>query len=424
MQKSQYSMTLAIDSTREVFHCYSMLGDDVATISHKIAGYSGQLFDNDFIKTLKSAIKQFVEDTPFESSKKITVVLPDDVVITDVIKIPTMRGIGQTRKTLETTLGGLYRNFSELQINSYIAEQNKQYSSFVIAAIKKDILSSVRGACVENKVIADILTYASSAAVCGASMINPKLKSASYLFLDIKECYSRFVFAVNGKAVGHYSLPFGFEILKNSAIVQEDMLFDHSFAELTVLNAKEKAKSKKLTVMAYDDEISGIPFAFGRKDIESLSFFIDEDKHNREDEGSEDSVTRAIGAEDAVQSEQFRSRKMLVRTISRKSPKQMPDETTADSERIVFENFRVFIKWALTLIRENKTLTELARPEFVCVNLPSELAWLTDKANDEVKENGISFVCFNRNSGNAPIISDLELYAGLFPKQIHAACKF
>lgn len=102
----------------------------------------------------------------------------------------------------------------------------------------------------------------------------------------------------------------------------------------------------------------------------------------------------------------------------------MPDETTADSERIVFENFRVFIKWALTLIRENKTLTELARPEFVCVNLPSELAWLTDKANDEVKENGISFVCFNRNSGNAPIISDLELYAGLFPKQIHAACKF
>ena len=87
-----------------------------------------------------------------------------------------------------------------------------------------------------------------SAATDGAAVLNPKLKNASYMLLDIKENSARIVFVVKGKTMGAYNLPFGYAVLSDSTVIPEDLLFDYPTADLAVLNAKERAKAKALTV--------------------------------------------------------------------------------------------------------------------------------------------------------------------------------
>lgn len=411
MARSNYSTTIAIDTERSVFHFYSMIGNDKSTITHHIKSYAGGQFDENFYTKFKEAVKEFSQDTPSETVRKVTVILPDNAVLTDTVRIPTMKGIGQTKKTLDITLGGLYRNYKDLRVVSHAAEQNRQYSTFAIAAVKKNIISSIYAACSENKLLVDTLTYASSATVGGAVLLNPKLKNASYLLLDIKNVYSRFVFVANGKTVGYYTLPFGLEFLRKPKVMQEDMLFDHSYAELAVLNAREKAKSKKLTVMDLGEE------------------FVDAIVDNEDEELSEDiaDAEDVIADEEAENEETVRpqiTQKIFARKSPRKLPKFMLREMPETEEGIAYENFRVFVKWALTLIHGNEKLTELGKPEFVCVNIPQDLMSVIDTANEEAEESGIIFTRLPSEGGDAAVISNLELYGGLFPKQIAVTGKF
>ncbi len=425
MQKLNYSTTIAIDSERSAFHFYSMVGNDKSTIAHHIKSYAGGQFDEEFFKKFKEALKEFVRNTPSETARKVTVILPDNAVLTDTVKIPTMRGIGQTKKTLDITLGGLYRNYKDLRVISRVAEQNKLYSTFAITAVQKNIISSIYAACSENKLLVDTLTYASSASVGGAVQINPKLKNASYLFLDIKDVYSRFVFVANGKTLGYYTLPFGYEFLRKPKVTQEDMLFDHSYAELAVLNAREKAKSKKLTVMALGEDLADMILDHkdeGDEAADGVDALNAEEIPSDEDAFVDEEVEVIDEAAESLHPQL--NQKIFTRKTPRKLPKFMLREIPETQEGIAYENFRVFIKWALTLIHGNERLTELGKPEFVCVNLPQDLVGVLDAANEEAQENGITFVRLRGEGEDAAVLSNLELYGGLFPKHITSTGKF
>ncbi|MBE6531475.1 MAG: hypothetical protein E7679_05250 [Ruminococcaceae bacterium] len=431
MKKQTYSTTIAIDSERSAIHFYSMIGNDKSTIAHHIKSYAGGRLDEHFFDRFKEAVKEFAQNTPSETVRKVTVVLPDNAVLTDTVRIPTMKGLGQTKKTLDITLGGLYRNYNDLRVVSHVAEQNKQYSTFSIAAVQKNIVSSIFAACSENKLLVDTLTYASSASVGGAVQLNPKLKNASYLFLDIKDVYSRFVFVANGKTVGYYTLPFGLEFLRKPKVTQEDMLFDHSYAELTVLNARERAKSQKLTVMALGEEFADA-IMDSQSDKLSEERAIEEEiseelTTDEEAPADEETLTEEEDEGEAEEIAPLRpqiNQKIFTRKSPRKLPKFMQRGIPETEEGIAYENFRVFVKWALTLIHGNEKLTEIGKPEFVCVNLPLDLASVLDTANEEAEENGITFTRLPSEGEGASVISNLELYGGLFPKQIATTGKF
>lgn len=423
MQKQNYSTTIAIDTERSAIHFYSMIGNDKSTIAHHIKSYAGGQLDEHFFDRFKEAVKEFAQDTPSETVRKVTVILPDNAVLTDTVRIPTMKGLGQTKKTLDITLGGLYRNYNDLRVVSHVAEQNKQYSTYAIAAVQKNIVSSIFAACSENKLLVDTLTYASSASVGGAVLLNPKLKNASYLFLDIKDVYSRFVFVVNGKTVGYYTLPFGLEFLRKSKVTQEDMLFDHSYAELTVLNAKERAKSKKLTVMALGEEFADA-IVDSEDEIEELSEDTEITEEVITDGEAEETETEDVETEIVEAVRPQLNQKIFTRKSPRKLPKFMLREIPETQEGIAYENFRVFVKWALTLIHGNERLVELGKPEFVCVNLPQDLVSVLDTANEEAEESGITFTRLPSEGEEAEVLSNLELYGGLFPKQIATTGKF
>ena len=408
MAKSNYSTTVAIDAEHSAFHFYSM---HTGNIIHSIKNYGGTLFDTDFFNKFKLAIKNFVTENPADGVRKISAIIPDSAVLTDTVKIPNMKGWGQTKKTLDVTLNSLYRNYSELRLVSSAIAQNKQYTTYSIAAVQKRIASAVYTACSENKMLVDTLTYAANATVSGVVQLNPKLKNASYLFLDLKDTYARFVFVVNGRAVGSYSLPFGLEFLRKPEVVPEDMLFDHTLAELTVLNAREIAKSKKLTILAPDA-------------------MLEDEETDAEETAAEDENTESDGAEDAelaAMAEAVDTGKQpipkLFKKKARKLPKFMQREIPESAEGILYENFRIFEKWALTLIEGNEKLTELGKPEFVCVNIPEDIAPVLGKVNEENAGSGISFTALSHGNADSTVTANLELYGGLFPKTIGATGK-
>jgi hypothetical protein len=339
----------------------------------------------------------------------------------DAINIPTMHGVGQTKKTLDTTLHSLFPNHANLRMLTYLMAQNKQYSTFSLTALQKHIISSCYAACSENKMLVDTLTFASNAAMGDAVALDPKLKGESFVLLDVKDTHTRVVFVVNGKTVGFYPLPFGYELLRASRVIPEDTLFDHSFAALSVLNASERARAKKLTVFGSAEARSESPFdteSAGRQSAPDTSLALPEEQEDMTDAEQQESPSAEAPDPEEVSLQNY------ARKAPRRLPKFMQREVPTDQEGILAENFRVFVKWTLDLIAANSKLTALGKPSFVCVNLPHDLLGVLDGVNATAEENGILFRPLFPAQLDASVSANLELYGGLFPKTMHASNTF
>lgn len=422
MAKLNYSTTIAIDTRRSTIHYYSMLGTDQSSIVHNVKSYGGYSFDEAFFTRFKEVISEFVAETPSESIRKISLILPDNAVALDTVNVPTMRSRGSTKNAIALTLGEIYRNSADLKMQYHVAAQNRQYTTFSTAAIQKRILTGIYSICSENKMLVETTTFAASSTVGALTALNPKLKNANYLFLDVKDAYSRFVFVVNGRAVGFYQLPFGLEFLGGTRYVQEDMLFDHTMADLTVLNAREKAKAKKLTVLAesaeaFEAEAQAAEPSAKPAAPEAESDLIEEPDAPEAADSIAEPFTMTSG-------QRISAPKIMAKKTPRRLPKFMQRPIPETAEEIINENFRVFVKWALSLLITNEKLTTLGMPEFVCVNLPDHLSFVLDNVNDHKQENGVEFRRIGNDNAARTVLENLELYGGFFPKNIHQTNKF
>ena len=116
--------------------------------------------------------------------------------------------------------------------------------------------------------------------------------------------------------------------------------------------------------------------------------------------------------------------KIMAKKTPRRLPKFMQRPIPETDEEIACENFRVFVKWALTLIASNDKLTQLGKPESVYVNLPQMLSFVLDKANEEREENGVEFKLLDNGDYDANVLVNLEMYGGFFPRAINPANRF
>jgi len=431
MGKLKYSTTIAIDQRRSTIDCFSMLGNDTSRVEHRVKNYVGLIHDESFILRFKEVIGEFVAETPSESVRRISLIIPDNAVALDTVNVPTMRNRSLTANALNLTLGEIYANLGELKVLSHISAQNKQYTTFSTSAVQKRLLTSLYSACSENKLLVETTTFAASSAAGAVSVLNPKLKNATYLLLDVKDTYSRFVFIVKGRAVGFYHLPFGMEFLGGYKYVQEDMLFDHTMAELTVINAREKAKSKRLTVLADEADKSaemGLAEEGSAEETSSegngQSAELENAEHEIEESGEEDAKSGIAELFTMTSGQRIVTPKIMAKKTPRRLPKFMQRPIPETEEEIACENFRVFVKWALSLLAVNEKITQLGKPDFVCVNLPKDMSFVLDKANEELEENGIEFRPLGSGTHSQTVFDNLELYGGFFPKAIHSANKF
>ncbi len=414
-KKVNIESVIGIDTDREVISLYSITGSDKSSINYLMSGYKAKPFSHEFYDKLGAVLGQFREDHPNNPMQKVTIVLPDSAVLTDMINLPAINKKA-IDSSLAASLSNVYGNSSDIKFNRMMVNQSKQMITYAISGIRKDILLNLQKACAEHQIGVGNITYASSAASNAAMAVNTKLKNASFILLDIDEESARIIFIVKGKTLGFYPLPFGYKMLYKTRVMAEDLIFDHSSAEMLILTAKAKAKAKH---MAMEDESHDavVEEAAPAADEEESDHEIYARRKAEEDEEEEDEELEKELAEVASAEEddgETDPAKKLKKT-ARKLPKFMLRPTPTNREGYMYENFRLFVKWTLEFIASNPAIANLGYPEAVYVNMPEEYNFLYDMVNLEEEDNGVRFLPLIGEEVDV-VKKNLELYGGLFTK--------
>lgn len=412
---------VGIDTDREMVHIYSKKTGSKNAISHVMHNYKARAYTTEFYEKLGNIIATCRQEHPEMKLGRVSVVLSDSAVLTDTINIPVINKKAMDN-SLAASISNLYGNSSDLKFNRHLAVTVKGIATYAISAMRKDMLVNIQKAFSDQQVNVTNVTYASSSAANAAMSLNPKLKNASYVLLDIKEEYARIIFVVKGKTLGFYNLPFGYKILYKTRVAPEDLLFDHSSAELIVLNAKEKAKAKALTMAEEETTSTPAPTEEGavvvEEDDDWLEILPPRPKHEEEED---EELEAELMAEEESESEFIvRGRKKA----PRKLPKFMLRPTPTNREDFMYENFRVFVKWTLELIASNQNIVTLGQPEAIYVNMPDEYFFLYEKVNLEVEDNGVRFMPLMTGDKKDIIRKNLELYGGFSVKQYNKLNNF
>ena len=400
-KKYKNAICVGIDTDESCFDFYTMSNGDSGTVEITSKNYKGRLYSSVFMSELTEAVREFMSGRALQEDTSVTLLVPDNAVMIDTVSVPNMNK-KRNDKAVFDTITGIYKNRDDLAIKQFYAGNSKHVAIYSLTIMNDKLLKSFSVAMTEGGLTPTIVTFASNGLVDAVNALCPSVKDKSYLLLDIKHHTARFAFVANGRVTGFYSLPFGYSILKKAKVYSEDMLFDHSVAELAVLNAREKAKAKQLTMAggpAPDENAS---------DEEKLDSMFGDDE-----EASFDPTTAQTTA----------TYKTLPKKQPRKLPKFMLRDTPKDDEGCSYENFRIFMKWALNLLASNDKITNIAKPECVYVNMPGDLSFLFDMANEE-KDNGYEFRPLAISGNTDDITDNLELYGALFAPQYDNGTSF
>ena len=371
---------ISIEPLSENIHYCTLTADKSALLTNS-ANYRPRAFDQEFFDRLSKQIKQQQEKNPEMDLQRASLILPDQLFLLDMVSVPMIHRKAM-QHSLSLAIESVYKNAGDLSLMTYSVQQTKQAITFGLSGVRRDLLDDVRKTFGDNGIAITGVTYASNAMVNGAFALNSKLRGDTFLLVDIKENYTRFAFVVRGCTMGYYDLPFGHDMLYKSRVAAEDMLFDHRAGELLVLNAKERARAKQLTM-----------------------------EGNGAEEG-EESATYETASDGTV------------RKVGRRLPKSMQRPTPQSRNEFVYENFRIFIKWTLDLIRNNKNIVQLAKLDKVYVNMPGEYNFLFDLVNEDKEEHGVTFAPLLAEGTELTFAEKLELYGGFFLGQYNEANTF
>ncbi len=353
--------------------------------------YKAKSFEQDFYEMLKNSVALRFKNA--QRSGRVALILPDSLFLMDTIKIPIIQKKAMAN-SLNLAIDALYKNSKEIKFVTSPLTRDKKTATYAILGVRKEIIAKVIDAIERAGASLSGITFNASAMVNGAMALNSKLKTASYLLLDIKEEYSFFAFVVRGKVMGYYSLPFGYSIIKDDIVKDEIALFDHTAGDLLVLNANERAKSKHITSLDIDED--------EQEDTNIDSVDLDDDDLEEDNQ--------RVGA--------------LYKRLNRKLPKFMLRPTPETKEGFEIENFRVFVKWTLELLRNNADVLALGSIDTAYVNMPDNFSHILKAVNDEQEQNGVVFQPLTINKQNQVNKANLSLYGGLLIKKFNTKNNF
>lgn len=396
MAKNGFTTVISIKPRDKQIVFYSAVGRDKNTLKMDVKSIKARFFDDEFYEEFTRCLTEYANSNPSYAGKSayVTVLVPDYLISTTSFNIP---GINKknTMNLFNVALESNYANFRELRMNNLMVKQNKQYATFCVALIRQKLLQGIYSACSSCNMFANILTYEASACGSAAASLNGKVANDACLLLDIKETESTLAYLNKGIVIGNLDLPFGWDIMKQPKVVAENMLFSHDVAELAVINAKEKAKAKQLTMMGADNQQT--------------------DESGSGIDGDGGLLT------DAAPAAPERQLNQTVKTLPKKTPRVLPkwmQRPVPDTqEGVAFENFRIFEKYVLEFIRANGRLTAIKEPSSVYVNMPEEFEYIYELVNQEIDENKIKFEDLGIKKEKPIIKEHLELYGGLCADQ-------
>lgn len=355
----------------------NMIGNDFSTVNIQKIPFKTRVFDDEFYEKLETILNKYLEDKPSIDAVAVYVLIPNECVSNDLISVPSVSK-KQMKDSLDITLKSSYKNLKELIMKSFMVYSNKQYATYYILSVKKELIARISTVLASCKLYSKYSTYVSNALLDAVFNLKPKNKNHSFIFLDIKSDCTYFAISNKGRTIGSYYLQYGYKILESNKLVYENMLSNHDLAEITVLNAKEKAKAKQLTTLSDETE-------------------------KEEGENSADAQVSSDNAQ-----------KVLGKKVPKKLPKFMQREVPDTDEAIAFENFRIFMKWALLVKSSYEKKGDGFGIDYFLVNMPNKFNYLLKMANEDM---GLTdaFVAFNEDINISDELKEnLELYGAIY----------
>lgn len=387
---------IAIDTAYNMVRFYSLDGKE-GVVRQEAESFKETLPSEDFFTKFDTILKTHREKCPTDSLQSVTLVLPDSVVITDTISVPTMKSSAAKRKSLNLALESLFTTPEDFEFKSFVGAENRQFTSYAVVGIKRELIARLKSICAMNKVSVKCVTYASAARINASLALNSDLKGKSFLLFDMKEDSSTLVFAVKGKAFGFYPLPFGYSMLSDTEEIKEKTLFKHSAARAALLEAEKRAKARLAAGISMPQPTA-------------------QAKQNTDDTGLPESDTASAPA--ALESV---NEAVITETVAPLFPDSadtdapdMPEEVVDETDYLA-KNADIIIKWAESIIADNLSIVSLGAPEYVVLGIPAEYSRVVEiiSADADVRR---KYRALTTSSNIDGITDNLDVYGGLFVK--------
>lgn len=427
--------------------------------SHAAAGvehlhFRERIFSAEFYAEVSQLLGEYFTRKPTLRNLQAYVILPNEAVGFETFNIPNMNR-NRTAQALEAELNNLYEGRQKSRkINKFQLKKGKQYTTFGAIFFDKDLVADIYKLLTRVKVFPCATTYSGNALLNSAYAYMPRTRGKSFVFADIHLDYTEIVLSSKGRTLGTAVIPHGTELLRTDRVEQEYMRTDHEIGEIAVINARETARAKSLTLAEDDLSDGGIPegatiedfavteagdeYTGTRAQAEAAAAQAQSQPLDPDDEpdAPADAAETADAAEpaetayaaepaDAAADAPFSAelsaaevhlnKAKVYRKMPKRYPKFMQRPLPETSEGFQYENFRIIMKWLLLYARQAALTEYAAAPEYILVNMPKELYFLLDMANDEQKDAGtpkfLPFAAADKLS--AELKGNLDLIGGL-----------
>lgn len=410
--------------------------------------YASHFLSEEFLTEFKSIFEEYFKTLPTSRQLMCYLVLPDNAVAMDDVSLPSMKQ-SKLLAALSAHLQNEYKNYKDLQFNHYLAGGNRQYVTFFLTIVRKNYLTNLFRCMAINRLYSKTVSYSANCMLNSVMQFRPNFRKRSFILLDIKAEYTRVAICVKGKTAGYAHFMLGLVHLKDDKVLQENMQYDHDVADLAIINAKERAKMKSLTVDEIPEDLADVADSVTEQLIAGMNLnetdaavseVLAETAGSRPQVNPLASAVESIVAEKEEEADEFdeeqaeeerrerlmkemleaRKKKVFARKMPKRLPKFMLRPVPEEPEGIMYENFRMFIKWALLYNAQLKRQEYLPKMECVAVNLPAEYAFLIDRANAEEEKSELPFEYLG-DLGNENVGGNLDLvgalYTGIYNKR-------
>lgn len=448
--KNGLNLVIGFDTTGKSVRFWRTFKLDFANADVQEFPYTAHFLSDEFLEEFRGICSGYVANLPSSKQMACYLVMPDSMVSMDNVSLPQMPA-KKREGALNSHLENLYKNYKELQFNRYIFASNKQYITYFLTVLKKARLTALYRAMAENKLYAKETTFTGNCLVNSVLHLSPKYRKKNFIFLDIHAEKTNVAVCIKGKTAGFASFMLGTVHLTSERVLQENMQYEHDVADLAIINAKEKARMKQLTVSGAeldavaDDVMMQLAEGVNRNEEspEEGQGAQEQQEQPREsalqstaEELAETAEERAIAeqfdAEDAAEAEELRQAELMQqiaearrkKVFARKMPKRLPKfmlrPEPENEEGIIYENFRMFSKWAMLYYKWLKEQEFMPDLDCVLVNMPEKFRFVIDRANADDERSALPFEFFDAAGGDA-VTGNLDmigaLYAGVFNKR-------
>lgn len=426
-----HNVIIGFDTVNYNLKVMSVIGRNAATAKVTFIPVDKTHFINgDWHNIVYEGLKGYFERESFNTAFAVHLVLPDNVIGTDVFFTPTFAKT-KMLASLDTVMKDQYFFFKDYKFNKAIISTNKTNTGFQIVMIAKAVLNSVYKALGDHKLYVKNSTYAANACVNSALALRSKNRKQSFIFLDVSPDSARIIAVNNGVTIGWKQLKFGYNIFAYEKVMIENNVVYNDTAQIAVINATERARKKKMTALEEDDtddtafidenaitsnKISGADTVedvaeAGASDVDNANPATEAKADGEHSENAAlDSAVKAVKAEPVKVKTYQRKYKKLPMYMQRPTPETI--------EGIRVENFRMFLKHALLMKMQIEQAGIYTAPQYLYVNMPADYAYIIDETNKD--NDGFEVRFFDpKKENNVEFSEHLDLFGALFMGQFN-----